>query len=278
MTGAETVELLLAGNWVTHAVEQQSTAISLQTGRELLVGCVRFDVRGRAANDEVRRALGAAASGTEHVRGRWREQDREFQVGEWSYSTTAATTDVASFSVQLKEAENVKADRLTIGDLELRPYAYKERLEDGGIGIDCRVELDADASKRLEDVLEAKREGQYFSVVRHGVEDAPRDMRFGQCTWSRSGEKVKHRLTLVERAMDEREPKPAIGGLFQPMLANAVRRVALAEGFNAALLDELIAGGAINQQAAERIRKRAQDDYWRNLRALFEERDVDEFE
>jgi hypothetical protein len=276
----EQLELELAGNWVTHAVEEQSTTTSQHTGRELLVGRVRFDVRGQAANDEVRRALGAAAAGTEHLHGRWRGHDREFRVGEWSYSQNGATTDFATYTVELKEAENVKADRLTIDDLELEPYAYEEHLTNDAITIQCRVVVDAETSDRIERLMRMsdKRDHEYFEVTRHGVEDAARTMRFGKCAWSRAGDTVKHRLFLVEKRFDERKPRPAIGGLFHPELDNGLRRVAVAEAFSAALLDELTSAGAISQEAAERVKTRANDNYWRAYRALFEESDVDLFE
>jgi hypothetical protein len=100
-----------------------------------------------------------------------------------------------------------------IDGVELVPYAYEETIEhDGAIVIDMKARVVDPAHTELQAMI-TRRDADYpsyFPVVRKGLQEAPRTMRFGACTWSAHDGEFKHNLVLVEDAYDRGEFKPLL--------------------------------------------------------------------
>ena len=58
----------------------------------------------------------------------------------------------------------------------------------------------------------------YFPVIRQGISEEPKEMRFGQSIWSRDEETVTFKIYLVDKKHDEEEDNSL--GLFQPEMGN----------------------------------------------------------
>jgi hypothetical protein len=89
-------------------------------------------------------------------------------------------------------------------------YAYEETIEhDGAIMIDMKARMADPAHTELQALITRHSADypSYFPVVRKGLQDTPRTMRWGKCTWSAHDGVFKHNLILVEDAYDQGEPK-----------------------------------------------------------------------
>jgi hypothetical protein len=101
----------------------------------------------------------------------------------------------------------VKADKLIIGNLTVEPYFYEEGTQNDALFIIARARLTAEQAEPLRQMIirysMARPNEQYFPVVREGLSDEPRQMRFGGGAWSQRDGIVNQEITLVDRVYDE---------------------------------------------------------------------------
>jgi hypothetical protein len=182
------------------------------------------------------------------------------------------------YVLELTELEGLEPSELVIGGLPVVPYRFTEEVHasSGAIIIECRVAVDAEAQSRLLDLLSRGRE--YFDVIRHGIEDEPRRMRFGHCFWSEAESgSAKHQLLLVEDLYDDHGDGLRSPDARQPQLGNALRKVAMLEATIETLLDHF-GDDVLDQAARESIRAVAKDRADRVELELYKVADVDEWE
>lgn len=114
----------------------------------------------------------------------------------------------------------------------------------------------------------------YFSVVRKGVNDKPREMRFGKVLWSKKDDKYRERIVLFDKAVDE-------GGLqrgwLEPEATNVAASLAATRLRLSALLDKLVAKGVLTTEESEQVRTVDDDRFERELRERYRVNDVDEW-
>lgn len=185
---------------------------------------------------------------------------------------------VHQHEAELREVEEIRAERLELLGLTLAPTRYKEEAEaDGGLFISARVEPDpaVDAALELEIVRE-RNDDLYFDVLRVGVSDTPVRVRFGRCLWQPTEHGRAHLLRLVSEAGDSEERQHGYVPLLrEPEFSIAARKAAAAEEAIEALLDELKAAGTLSAEAIERIRTRVGPISDNEARDFDEARDLD---
>jgi hypothetical protein len=104
---------------------------------------------------------------------------------------------------ELLQVEDLNIENLVIADLQLTPYTYSEEFSsDGVLAIEARVSVTEAQEKRIRE-LEAPK--IYFPVIRQGINNEPREMRFGKLFWSQHGSTYKMDLFLVDKAADDNE-------------------------------------------------------------------------
>lgn len=108
-----------------------------------------------------------------------------------------------SYTVEIREIEPLDIQELIVDQVHLQPYRYKEDAQDG-LRIDVKVELSKDDNEQF---LKIWANGGYFSVIRRGIQDEPREMRFGSVYWSEHVEKFKYDFVLVERTTADEAPR-----------------------------------------------------------------------
>jgi hypothetical protein len=147
--------------------------------------------------------------------------------------------------------EDLMPTRLHISDLSVEPYTYEEEFEGHALIITARVALSDEDGRRLKDLIAGR---NYYPVVREGVNDEVREMRFGQVPWSQHGDTTKYLLTLVERPFDDEGPQPSLG---EPQASNVERALASCVGIVDALLDTLVTRGILTGEERNEIRSKA---------------------
>jgi hypothetical protein len=115
--------------------------------------------------------------------------------------------------VELAEEEHLQPNAVMVDGVELVPYAYEERAEHGAIVIDLKARMADPARTELQALITRHSEDypSYFPVLRRGLQETPRTMRFGKCTWSAHDGEFKNNIILVEDAYDRSEPEPLVG-------------------------------------------------------------------
>lgn len=177
-------------------------------------------------------------------------------------------------TIELSEVEILHPSSLVIGDLEVEPVEFEETADDGSLCIAARFDPDLDGAHYL---FELPHESTYFPVVRHGLSDDVKSMRFGKCIWSQAGEAVKHRVTLVEETYDQGVSKPGLlsdypeANNVQDMLADQIEILAQ-------LIERLQAKGILLEEEVEAVRTVARKAHLRRLADFYKVRDVDNVE
>jgi hypothetical protein len=205
-----TVTLELGGIQVPATIEQAETFQSPHTGRDLRRLRVRFVIEDEATHDRVVDALQAHQAVTLPIGA---GQRTAFEPGKHSWSYGNGITSLTSYDhqVELTEREQLQPSAVAFDQIEITPYAYEERLDDDtGIVIDLKTRVDSATHAMLQAMIlqDAESYPSYFPVVRRGLQETPRMMRFGKCTWSAHEGEFKHHLVLVEQVLDERGPHP----------------------------------------------------------------------
>jgi hypothetical protein len=206
MRNDDTVTLELVGVHVAATVEEAESFPSPHTGRELRRFQVSFVVDDEATNTRVVEALEAQQAVTLHDGA---GQGSSFTPSKNSWSFTDGVTRYYH-QVELTEQEHLQPTAVVVDGVELAPYAYEETIEhDGAMVIDLKARVVDPAHTELQALITRHSADypSYFPVVRKGLQDTPRTMRWGKCTWSAHGGVFKHNLILVEDAYDQgREP------------------------------------------------------------------------
>jgi hypothetical protein len=254
-------------------LEDASSTPSVSTGRELMSGTVTFGVLAGAASARVEGFLKAAAIGATPLVGDYDGIGRKFNVSTWSSSAQAGASHV-QYRVELGEVEELPTPTLLImNGIETQPYKYEERAEGTGVSIEARVKVSPEIATQLWD-LSVGEKPNYFPVVRRGISDAPRQMRFGTCLWSEHDDGVKYELVLVEQALDEAKDSNAFRMLIGP-LSNVMNMASETDALLDALLKSLSAAGTVSGAQVDAVRAAARERNSDRLRELFRLRDID---
>lgn len=233
---------------------------SKHTGRVLERLTVEFSAP-HAAHDEVESILRQAKKeGLISIADT--EPDRSWQLENHSYSYSDASP-LRNYSWELEEHEEVRAEMLILDALELEPYAYKEIWGKGdALVIIARFRL----SPSQQEAFHALQRGdQYFRVVRRGISDEPRTMRFGQTLWSRDDGVIKQQVVLVDQSYDDVDDlEPNFLQLIEPGMSRVQDMLAeKAEAFDE-LVRILVAKGVLTEADRQRIDEVSEDPWQRH--------------
>ena len=117
--------------------------------------------------------------------------------GRWcvSWNSYGEAAGIHTYTLILREAEELSLRALLLDDLELHPYEYREEAIAGGLVL--RAKLVGTEGEVL-DLRRRSQEDGDVRVVRHGISDEPRRMRLSVEEWSEFEDRVKFRLTLTD--------------------------------------------------------------------------------
>lgn len=250
----------LNGRRVQLHPRRRGTVVSPHTGRPLVELHAWATTADATTHAWLSEALKAAAG-----RPVTAYDDAEEHLGNWhlSWNAYGEAAGVHTYTLILRECEDLNLEALVVNGTELHPYEYREEAVPGGLTVWAKL-VGAE-----EDVLRLRRElrsAQTVQVVRRGIQDTPRRMRLGVGEWSEFEDRVKYRLVLVEDGVDESG---------HPELARIRRengRAALGFYMNFAerLVGLLVAKGVLEPAEVEAVREAAsfdpvvaRHDFWR---------------
>jgi hypothetical protein len=267
MTALRTLHLQLEEGWtIPVSIRRQTADRSAHTGRDLA------QLHGWSSTDqeEAHRSISALLRGVAERPVRAEDEAGDF-AGRWciSWNAYAESKGVHTYTLLLREVEELSLEALLVDELEMRPYEYGETVVGDGLVIRAKMVGTHDDITKLRELVRTRR---WFRIVRRGIQDEAREMRLGVGEWSESEDGIKYRLVFVDRKLDRRSP---------PELARIEEendRVAL--GFHANYLERLaellVRKGFLSTGELDEIRDAAGQAPGAKRRDLWRVTDVDE--
>lgn len=192
-------------------------------------------------------------------------------AGKWnvSWNSYGESQGVHTYTLLLREAEELSLEALRIEELELHPYEYREEVVGRGLTIRAKVMGGEAEIERLRALVGARRE---LSVVRSGISEEPRRMRLAVAEWSQAEDRIKYRLVLVDHDLD------AEGRAELARIEEEKSRAAL--GFYANLFERfatlMVSKGLLTREELRTLREQARDAPGIPTHEMWRVPDVDE--
>lgn len=180
------------------------------------------------------------------------------------------------YSLKLEEVEPLNLDSLEIHGELVDPDEYREDNRDGALF--CTVK--ARVSVATLDRFWARRgaeDDRYFDVIRHGITEKPRRMRFGQILWQRLDDfdaEVRTLFYLVEKVSDDDSDHLMIEdpGARGARLATARNDIILDR-----LLHLLVDRSIVTAEVVEQIQQMASDEVWQRQKDYYRVSDLEDW-
>ena len=225
-------------------IRKETTERSVRTGRELV------ELHGWATTEsaEEHRWISEVLRSVIDQSVNALDEAGEF-AGRWcvSWNSYGESGHEHSYTLLLREAEDLSLEALLIDGVELHPYEYREEIVGDNLTIRAKVVGTQADVLRLRSLMHSH---QNLQVVRRGIQEEPREMRVGVGEWSyMEDDSIKYRLVLVdpsapsELARFEEERNRAALGFY----ANFLERLA----------DLMVEKGVITREELHLLRENA---------------------
>ncbi|MBX7174389.1 MAG: hypothetical protein K1X72_25680 [Pyrinomonadaceae bacterium] len=234
-------------------IKQEGEFMSEHTNKSLRWMEVSFQVSGSDVFNEIRKNKIIKTISEDGEEFNWK-------VKELSHSYTQGKSDY-QLLWDLSEIESLTLEKLLIGNLELKPYYYNEEFKNNCLFITALVKLTTDEFEKLKSIYFGD---IYFPVIRQGINEEPKDMRFGKCIWSKNEEIVKFKIYLVDKNLDNEDESKL--GLFEPELSNLKNMLVVNMEKLGNLLKVLEKKNLLTSEEIEQIKEISDEDY--NVRFL----------
>ncbi len=261
------IELQFDGTRLPLDVQRVSAVQSPHTGRSLIELHTVTTTSERADHDRLVRALRDVTTRTVRSVEPW-----EHGVVRWrvSWNSYAESGGVRSYMLILQEDEELSLRALVVDNVELHPYEYREEISDEGeLTIWAKLVGSKTQVFRLRALLNTQ---DPFPVVRHGIQNEPRSMRFGVAEWSEHEGRIKVRLVLVDRDA-HRADHPEVLRIARE---NQQAAVAFYMNFVERLADVLETRGLLSAAEIEAAREAAREAPWQARQEFWRVPDVDQ--
>lgn len=267
-----TIYLDLDGKETPTEIMSESTFRSKHTGRELKCIEVRLVEKEKQAHEKLLKILQVgreegidSTDGKGKVLSKWKIKNNSYSYSEGSHDSNYY------HSIELEEMEKLEVTSLKVGGLDLHPYSYKEKFDEDALIIEAKVVL---SKSQYSDFKEIMKKTRYFPVIRQGISEEPREMRFGVTRWSELEHRVKHELLLVDKSYDD--IKKGAKGFFDPEMSRMQDMIAEDTEIIDELLSTLTNKGLLSLQEIDRIRAKASERVWDREREFYRMKDIDD--
>ena len=192
-------------------------------------------------------------------------------AGKWcvSWNSYALSGELHTYTLLLREAEDLSLEALVIEGVDLHPYEYREEVVGNGLTIRAKVIGAEDDVIRLRALMRSR---TTLWVTRRGIHEEPREMRLGVAEWSQAEERIKYRLVLVDRELD------SDGRSELARIEEEKNRAAL--GFYASFLERLadvmVAKGVLTREELQSLKDEARADPGVGNHEMWRVADVDD--
>ncbi|MCG1013218.1 hypothetical protein ODU73_001825 [Thermoclostridium stercorarium] len=248
--------------------------LSVHTGKQLETLSFNLQIRGKTLNDAFNNKLHEVKNGGIFSTDNNGVNIKEYKLVNHSYSYTGNYTDentIYTYTLYLEEIEKLKIDSLVIAGVEVVPYEFTETY-DNAIIIQAKIKLSKKDAEKLD---KATNGNKYFDVIRKGISDEVKKMRFGKIIWSENDGYIKKDIVLVEDIYDNEESP--ISKFFQPEFSNIMDILSYVKNLNDELLKLLVSKGQLSTEESEQIKIVAKNNIKATNMEYFRVEDIDKF-
>ena len=200
---------------------------------------------------------------------------KKFKVSSNSWSYTGTNPDentIFNFNLELEEIEELNIKNLIISGKTYVPYEYSEDFDKESLIINAKIKINLNEINEL--IIEkSKKDEIYFPVIREGINNTEKSMRFGQIYWSKNNSEYKYDLVLVEKSYDEN--KKRLRNKFHTKEANESSSLAFTNNLLHELTKLLIDKKTISEKEVEILRKISEEKIVEKIRNFYEMDDID---
>jgi hypothetical protein len=260
------VRIGIEGQIITAEVIDQQATTSRNTGKKLFQLEVRFTVH-ESQRDFCTTALRTGSATLLSPDGD-STKDMVVRLYEKQHSYSS-DSHIQTCVWTLSEQENLTLDSLQIGGLNVTPYRYKGHFSYDALICAVCMKVEAEMYDALRELP------TYFPVIRKGISDHPRSMRFGEILWSSEDEQMyKVKATLVEEIHDKSAKSH---GLLEPMFTGVMDLLALTSARYKQLLDLLEAKGVLTEEERKKVWEVPEEELQYRQRQFYRLKDLDEW-
>jgi hypothetical protein len=190
------LELMLGDHRLQSEVQRAYEVPSQHSGRPLLelhaVAATRSDELHRTLSRRLPEATTHRVNSAEP----WENGVQSWCV---SWNSYAEFDGEHRYTLILREAEELALQELLVDGVALHPYEYRESFNGDELTIRAKLVGSRKEVLRLRNLLRTR---DAFPVVRRGIQDTPREMRFGVAEWSLHEGQIRYRMVLVDKGAD----------------------------------------------------------------------------
>jgi hypothetical protein len=193
-----------------------------------------------------------------------------YKVNNYPYSYSGSYQDertIYNFSIESEEIEELKIQKLILSGKEFFPYDYSETFDDCGLMISAKIKTKINLNKFI---VEKNKNEYYFPVLREGISNETKTMRFGQIFWSQNKDDYKFDLVLVEKEWDDKKLDYS-----HSRNINKERSLAFLINYIDELTDFLVLKNLISSEEIKSVRKKAEDKVFLKMREFCKVEDID---
>lgn len=203
------------------------------------------------------------------------ETKRVFNVINWSYRFSSefnSEEEIYICKVEIIEIEKLYTRNIIIAGIASEVLNYSEEYDKYNEAIIITVTVrttEEERTKRKENI----RENEYFEVIRPDISDKIINMRYGKCIWSKHDGFMKIRMTLVEKAYDEKEDRKR--PFFWPEMGNIQEILAKSVVYINELEKNIISSNLLSEDTIKLIKKNVDKNYKDIMRDFYLVKDVE---
>lgn len=181
--------------------------------------------------------------------------DKTWKLLSSSYSYTEGEP-IIRYNWKIEEVEELKITKLIVNGLEFEPSLYNEEIEEtngNALIITAVIEINVEMWENIKSIPSK----DFFSVIRRGISDKEKEMRWGRILWSKQEDTIRCRMVLVEKIYDEYN---TFIGFSEPELSNIERNLLKTSEKVDRLLYLLVDKGIITNEEQEMIKTVNKED------------------
>lgn len=190
----------------------------------------------------------------------------------WSYTGNFMDENTSfNFSIELEEIEELKIESLIISGIEFDPYEYLEDFDDESLIITAKVKISTNSINEL--IIDKYNKKEiYFPVIRKGINEIKKLMRFGQIFWSKNDDIYKFDLILVEKSYDENAK--GLKDNHIDKIYNIQELLAYTSNYLDGVIELLINKKLLNTKEIESIKDKANGKVKEKIRDFYKVKDI----
>lgn len=197
---------------------------------------------------------------------------KKYKVTNKSYSYTGnnqSNNTIYNFDIELTEVEDLNIESLIIAGVETYPYVYSEKYDGDSLIINAKIKTPYEQLKKIKEKTDGK---DYFEVIRKGINEETKMMRFGKVIWSKHENFAKQDLVLVEKNYDDNNRKE---GFNYPEIGNMMETLAYTNIFIKEISNLLVSKGVLSNEEIKELESKINDRASEKIGEFYLVKDID---